>query len=292
MGLCLSYFSKTFSFGRIQITIYLAIMKLSKELATQLKEKYNAEGTTLRLAQLRMLEMLKFIDDICRTHNLVYWLEGGTLLGAIRHGGFIPWDDDVDICMPHKDAERFKQIMLNEIKSNKYVLQCKETDKGYFGAWYILRDMNSEYIQNSLLHKRREYKGLQVDIFIAEDHINAPFWNISLFIQKCIDKILNKIKNDHLACILARPLYYAMHNVLIPLFRHISKEKNYYKMPYGSIWKYKLLKNHIYPIRNCTFEDSEFYCPGDFDAYLTTQYGNWQDVPNNIWTHQAEIIIK
>ena len=267
-------------------------MRINKELAEQLKKKYNPEGSTLRLAQLRMLEMLKYIDNICRIHNITYWLDGGTLLGAIRHQGFIPWDDDVDICMPYKDAERFKKIMLKEDSSKNYVLQCKETDNGFYGAWYILRDINSEYLLNSRLHNKRNYRGLQVDIFIAEDRTNFSLWYFSRFIQKCIDKPLNKIKSLQIACIISNPLYYFMHNILIPFSRFISKEQNFYKMPYGSIWKFTLMKDCIYPVNTCIFEDSEFCIPNNFDAYLTEEFGDWQEVPTNIWTHQATIIIK
>ena len=264
------------------------IMKINRELAIQLKEKYNAEGTTLRLAQIRMLEMLEYVDTICNSHDLTYWLDSGTLLGAIRHGGFIPWDDDVDICMPYNDAERFKQIMLKE-NSNKFILQCKETDKGFFGPWYILRDINSEYIINSKKHNHQLYRGLQVDIFIAEDRTNDTIWYFSRFVQKCIDKPLNKITNLRIAAILSSPLFLFMHNILIPFSRIISKKNNYFKMPYGSIWNFKLRKKHIFPIIRHNFEGKELCVPNDYDAYLTTEFGDWQEIPENIWTHNAKI---
>lgn len=267
-------------------------MAISNELAKQLKEKYNAEGTTLRLAQLRMLEMLKFIDNICQVNNITYWISGGTLLGAIRHGGFIPWDDDADICMPYKDAEKLKKLLLTKEFNNNYVLQCNKTDEGYFGPWYILRDKNSEYIQTSELHKKRKYRGLQVDIFIVEDRGNKSFWNLSLFLQKIIDRLLHRIKNTRIAIILSTPIYSLLHYMMIPLFRHICKENNYYMLSYGSIWKYKLKKKDIYPLNKYTFENSQFNIPHDYDAYLTTEFGNWKEIPNNIWTHQATIILK
>ena len=62
-----------------------------------LREQYNPDGSILRLQQLRMLDILKIIADICDRYEILYWLSSGTLLGAIRHGGFIPWDDDLDI---------------------------------------------------------------------------------------------------------------------------------------------------------------------------------------------------
>jgi lipopolysaccharide cholinephosphotransferase len=85
-------------------------MKLSVQLSKELKERYNPEGSVLRKSQMRMLDMLVFIDKVCQENNLIYWIEGGTLLGAVRHDGFIPWDDDADLCMPYKDAEIFKTM--------------------------------------------------------------------------------------------------------------------------------------------------------------------------------------
>ena len=72
---------------------------ITDTLQNELRERYNPNGSTLRKQQLRMLEMLQYIDSVCKKHNIRYWLCSGTLLGAVRHGGFIPWDDDVDIEM-------------------------------------------------------------------------------------------------------------------------------------------------------------------------------------------------
>ena len=65
--------------------------------------KYNGEGTMLRKAQLRMVDILVAIDKVCRDNGINYWIDYGTLLGAVRHKGFIPWDDDIDICVLTED---------------------------------------------------------------------------------------------------------------------------------------------------------------------------------------------
>ena len=74
-----------------------------------LRQRYNPDGSSLRKAQLRMVEILKEVDKICRRHNIPYYLEGGTLLGAIRHHGFIPWDDDADIMLTRKEWNELKK---------------------------------------------------------------------------------------------------------------------------------------------------------------------------------------
>ena len=86
--------------------------------------------TPLRQAQLVMLRMLKIIDYICRKHNLSYWVCSGTLLGAVRHKGFIPWDDDLDICMIREDYEKFTQIAPLEFPKD-IMLQTRESDPNY-----------------------------------------------------------------------------------------------------------------------------------------------------------------
>ena len=75
----------------------------------ELHKKYNPDGSDLRRMQMRMLDMLKEVDRICKKYDIPYWLSGGTLLGSVRHGGFIPWDDDLDIELMEDDFQRFER---------------------------------------------------------------------------------------------------------------------------------------------------------------------------------------
>ena len=94
-----------------------------------LREKYNPDGSILRQHQLKMLDILIIIDRICKKHGIKYWISDGTLLGAVRHGGFIPWDDDLDIQMMRKDFKHFIKIISEELPEN-LALQTHKTDKG------------------------------------------------------------------------------------------------------------------------------------------------------------------
>ena len=99
--------------------------------AEALKARFNPDGSPLRRMQDRMTEMLREIDAICRRHNIRYWLCSGTLLGCIRHGGYIPWDDDLDIEVLREDYDRLMEILPRELPEHLR-LQNHDTDPGYF----------------------------------------------------------------------------------------------------------------------------------------------------------------
>ena len=93
----------------------------------ELRKKYNPDGSLLRRQQLRMLDILSEVDRICKKHDIPYWLSSGTLIGAMRHNGFIPWDDDLDIEMMRKDYLRLMKVLPKELPE-WLVLQNDETD--------------------------------------------------------------------------------------------------------------------------------------------------------------------
>src|SRR5688572_456201 len=124
------------------------------------------EGSSrIRQCQLVMLRMLKIVDFLCARHNIEYFLSGGTLLGAIRHRGFIPWDDDLDIGMTRQNFEKFQQYAVPELPADIF-FQTDETDPGY-PSFHImeakLRDKYSSYSKTKSWHN-----GLQIDIIVYD----------------------------------------------------------------------------------------------------------------------------
>ena len=91
---------------------------INSQTNAELKEKYNPEGSILRQIQLGALDALVEFDSVCKKNNIQYWLDSGTLLGAIRHGGFIPWDDDIDVCVLMRDYKRLLKCLKKELKGN------------------------------------------------------------------------------------------------------------------------------------------------------------------------------
>ena len=134
--------------------------------------KYNPEGSTLRKAQMRMLEILKIVDSIFSKHHIDYYLDGGTLLGAVRHGGFIPWDDDIDISVRREDFSRIKRVLQKELPDN-LVFQDRFTDWNLPVLIAKVRDKNSYYYEEECTNRLKE-KGLFIDIIPME---KIPSWS-------------------------------------------------------------------------------------------------------------------
>ena len=123
------------------------------------------EPRILRKAQLIMLDMLIEFDAICKKHKLKYWLDSGTLLGAVRHQGFIPWDDDIDLSMPVEDYNKFLEIATSEL-SNDIFLQTSQTDKNFKFDYTKLRSNKASIVEFHEKDKEIKYhQGVFVDIF-------------------------------------------------------------------------------------------------------------------------------
>lgn len=263
-----------------------------------LKSKYNPEGSTLRKAQIRMTSLLEFFDNFCKKHHLIYWLDSGTLLGAARHGGFIPWDDDTDVMMPLGDFEKMKRLMLkhNGIYGD-VVFQCNETDSGFFASWMTLRDVNSEYIQASNFHNRRKYRGLQVDIFPCIDKFIPP---LITFCQHYQNRLIDRpiINNGNISKTPLSTLIFfnIFHKVVIPFCNFVGKpfKHEYVRFGYGISFKSKRYKKNIFPLKKILFENKEFSAPANVSEYLSDIYGDWQRMPSEdeIVTHDVEVIFK
>lgn len=117
----------------------------------------------LRRLQLAELEILDEFVHVCEKYGLRYYLVGGTLLGAVRHQGFIPWDDDIDVAMPREDYDRFADVAASEL-GPQYFYQSPETDPYYFLTYAKMRKNGTE-IYEERFKNARFHKGIFIDIF-------------------------------------------------------------------------------------------------------------------------------
>lgn len=248
------------------------------ETQSELRAKYNPEGSILRKAQMRMLDMLLYFDKVCKEQKIPYRIDGGNVLGAVRHGGFIPWDDDIDVVIMRKDLKRLCNYLIKN-PHPQYKLQTFKTDPGYVGPWIVLRDTKSEYIKDGFVHNARKYRGLQVDIFPYENRVIKPLYKIAAKITT-----LNKkwFIGRHMR--IARFIDRLQHKIINPIFRTIGwifGNPNIYMYPYGSrIYRFHTSKSQ-FPYKVICFEGHLFPGPADPDLFCKEFYGDrYMDLPD------------
>jgi lipopolysaccharide cholinephosphotransferase len=122
---------------------------------------------------MKMLDILLHVDKICKQHNISYWLSSGTLLGAVRHGGFIPWDDDLDIFMTPDEYEKFK-IAFEKDNSEKFVIQEWKTTEKYL-EYAKVRMNGTTFIEEHFKDRKDMHHGIYVDIMILHKVPTSKF---------------------------------------------------------------------------------------------------------------------
>lgn len=252
---------------------------------------YNPEGSTLRMIQLRMLDILKCVDAICRKYDIKYWLSSGTLLGAVRHGGFIPWDDDLDIEMLRGDYLKLLRILPSELPQ-QYVLQSYKNDFNYIYLFCKVRDLNSEIVERCGVNRGLKYNGVFIDLFPLEPSFDilAKFSAV-LFDRCCFNlastnkKVLNKLCKLNLFILL---------NSVFPFFRVISRFSNSEKIghTFGVNFLKKRSLDDIFPLKQIMFEGHLFYAPCNYDSYLKKLYGDYMKIPDSKDVHVMDGRIK
>ena len=256
-----------------------------------LREKFNPDSSDIRIRQLRMVEMIKHLDAICKKYNIHYWLSSGTCLGAIRHGGFIPWDDDMDIEMFWEDYKKLEKV-FNETED--YVLQTWKYDKFYTLPFAKMRDKNT-IIYNSLY----KHAGIFIDIFIIEKiptSISLTSLKFSGILQNLYKKVKeNKTRNNKIKFIITKTLVFRL---VFPICRLISKiinkfQNSDYRHTYGCSWVNNIRKKEeICSSIRIDFEGLSLPVPANYDSYLTRIYGNYMELPkeNDIQIQHADFL--
>lgn len=239
----------------------------------------NEEGTVLRKHQMKMLDMLVYIDKICRDNNIKYCLSGGTLLGAVRHGGFIPWDDDLDIILLKKDLKKLHAILLND-PSPAYALQANDVDRNYIAPYEKLR-LNGTLIQeNNGIDHLYKYRGIYIDLFYLEPAL--PCFHI--LSDKIQTRLVNMVKGrqTRLCSFAFKILSSITRKVLYPCFSFISFlfSSESLSYPLGSYFHTQFKKKWLYPLKELEFEGQKFYVPNCYEEMLRAQYGDYLKIPS------------
>lgn len=245
-----------------------------------LRERFNPEGSPLRRHQLLMLEMLKKIDRLCRDNGINYWLSSGTCIGALRHGGFIPWDDDVDIEMFEEDFIKLRQLMSSAPLPDM-VWQDADSDRDYVQPFAKIRDTNTEISEDPFLDRNYRFKGVFIDVFALRP--SSSYW-----LYRFCGKIQNVFlyRAQYIPNRVLRHLILDFSRVFITkgVFRFLSAiarigHKNRYRHLPGTIYSKPRFKEDISSTRLVKFEDTCLPVPVNAEHYLEKIYGNYLTLP-------------
>lgn len=259
------------------------------------------ENETRRL-QLTELQILRDVADFCDKNEIVYFLCGGTLLGAVRHQGFIPWDDDVDIIMDKKNYNKF--LKYSKKLPNKYFVQNYKTEKKLCYPWTKVLLKGTTLIHSGMQHYDIR-QNIYIDVFmingIARGAIRSKIQRKML---KLKGQLLKKyyyieVKNELpkgivrlLPEFLRRPLITVTENISNI---DISKSTQCVENEFCNLSMAKKYNSKdFYPENrvDLNFENYDFSCPKSYKTYLKVSYGDWQAIPpeNERITHNNCIV--
>lgn len=196
------------------------------------------------------LNILKEVKRICEKHNIKYFAEGGTLLGAARHGGFIPWDDDIDVAMLRDDYNKFIEIAQSELPEHLFIQNSKTDIRP--NLFTKIRDSRTTWIPKGNDLKLKNY-GIFIDIFPLDG----------------CDNNIEQIRNDYFKLDLA-------HNELA--FKELNNKYKDYLTIYALNHLYGMIRpasvyNEMDYLQFC---DIEVPVPKDYEIALDWHYKNWK----------------
>lgn len=239
------------------------------------------------LKQLQ-IDILDHIDAFCRKHDINYSLAFGTLLGAVRHGGYIPWDDDIDIMMLREDYERFQELYLKENTSDIYELINSERTKGYSCYFIKIHD------NRTLINEEYQYKdlGVNVDIFPIDA---LPCTRLGIFFLWIFNSFTftlltwNRSRKKQRSFL--RTLIIRSATFLFPA-RYVKKVMDFVfkRIPKCPItggaslhyWKFKQKQVPLAvftELADIKFEDKSYVTIKDYHTYLSALYGDYMTPP-------------
>ena len=245
-------------------------------------EKFNPEGSLLRRQQMRMLEILLEVDKICKKYDIPYWLSSGTLIGAMRHNGFIPWDDDLDIEMLREDYVRLMEILPKELPS-WLALQNSDTDPNYFYFYAKVRDRRSRMLEQNGYDRLWQEQGIYIDIFPMEQH---PIW-LHQLTEKTVGhmyKIWRTSTDDEKAIKSVRRIFDFNNRILFPCLRALlplfTSHSSVITSGMGIPFHNPRYLDEIFPLTTHDFEGHQLPVPANADAHLRHIFGDYMQLPN------------
>ncbi len=253
------------------------------------------QDIVLALAPLhsKLLEIVMYIDSLCKEYDIAYVLAGGSVLGAIRHQGFIPWDDDLDIFMTHDNYRKFIKVCRGHLDRKRFYLQEENTEE-----WPLfftkIRMNNTTFLEEYAMKNRKTHRGIFVDIFPLD---NASDNNLFYFMQYVFSKLLiarglgergysthSNIKK--LTVFFSRIFIRGfVRRALIRFIRSFNAKETKKVGSFfgkGNLKKIAFPKNYLGRSRYVKFESTFLPVPEKAEEYLSFYFGNYMKIPEKI----------
>ncbi|MGM9874157.1 MAG: phosphorylcholine transferase LicD [Bacilli bacterium] len=245
------------------------------------------------------LNILKQFIRVCDKYNLRYFLVGGSCLGAIRHQGFIPWDDDIDVGMPREDFEKYITLQ-KEYEGTNFFIQTYKSDPCYIYNYAKLRDSGTTYIENIYKYHRINH-GVWIDIFPIDAFVNKimprekyaksvkfVWWNVYLSYLPALRRKVHKrtfFKDIGLNIIAGLSYIFDINHFRNKrIDKYTQKYNNSDSKMYGNHFGFNVKKEAMdkqifFEYIKVKFEDIEANVPKQYDTYLTNLYGDYMKFP-------------
>ena len=257
-----------------------------------LKPCLELTGEQRDMLKANQLEILDCFCEFCRRNNLRFYLFGGTLLGAIRHHGYIPWDDDIDVCMPREDYDRFINAWSD---TSNYYLETAMTDKKYFYHFAKLMKANTKY-DEYYVQKLNCRKGIFIDIFPINGYpcprsLSYYWYNFWLFLfnKRSFPRGLCQIRKRQrnlsyilMTCLSYVLLWWLPFNMCARLKNWFMRRHQFPKSDYcivGTNLRKVYRKSYFTGLSYVDFEGRQMPAMENPAKYLQMMYGNYMELP-------------